>query len=37
MIKGWVKTVGSNVCSGKGKIKVVKDYATITVNSIKYM
>ena len=36
VVKGWVKTVGSNVCAGKGKIKVVKDYATIAVDSIEY-
>ena len=36
VIKGWIKTKEKNVCSGKGKLNIIKDYATIIVDFIEY-
>jgi len=36
IIKGWIKTKNRNVCSGKGKINIIKNYATINVEYIEY-
>ena len=36
IVKGWVKTKNQNICSGKGKLNIVKDYATISVDTIYY-
>lgn len=36
VVKGWIKTKDKNVCSGKGKLKIIKDYATISVDFIEY-
>jgi DNA polymerase III alpha subunit len=36
IVKGWVKTKHQNICSGKGVIKIIKDYATINVDKIEY-
>lgn len=36
IIKGWIKTKERNICSGKGKVKLIKDYATICVDTITY-
>jgi DNA polymerase III alpha subunit len=36
IVKGWVKTKHQNICSGKGQLKIIKDYATITVDKIQY-
>lgn len=36
IVKGWVKTKNQNICSGKGKLNIIKDYATISVDTIYY-
>jgi DNA polymerase III alpha subunit len=36
IVKGWVKTKNQNICSGKGKLNIIKDYATISVDTIGY-
>lgn len=36
VVKGWVKTKYQNICSGKGKLKIIKDYAMINVDYINY-
>jgi hypothetical protein len=36
IVKGWVKTKYKNICSGKGLIKTIKDYASISVDKIEY-
>lgn len=36
IVKGWVRTSSQNICSGSGKIKIQKDYATINVEKIYY-
>jgi hypothetical protein len=36
IIKGWIKTSFKNICSGNGKLKIQKDYATINVEFINY-
>lgn len=36
IVKGWVKTNSHNVCSGTGKLKIIKDYVTINVDFINY-
>jgi DNA polymerase III alpha subunit len=36
IVKGWVKTKNQNICSGKGKLNITKDYATISVDTIYY-
>lgn len=36
IVKGWVKTKHQNICSGKGKIKIIKDYVIIHVDFIEY-
>lgn len=36
IVKGWVKTKNQNICAGKGKLNIVKDYATISVDTIYY-
>jgi len=36
VVKGWAKTKYQNICSGKGKIKIIKDYVMINVDFIEY-
>ena len=36
VVKGWVKTKHQNICSGKGKLKIIKDYVMINVDFIGY-
>jgi DNA polymerase III alpha subunit len=36
IIKGWIKTINKNICSGKGKLNIIKDYATISIDTIYY-
>lgn len=36
VVKGWVKTKHQNICSGKGKLKIIKDYVMINVDYIGY-
>lgn len=36
VVKGWIKTKHQNICSGKGKLKIIKDYAMINVDYIGY-
>ena len=36
IVKGWVKTKNQNICAGKGKLSIIKDYPTINVDSIFY-
>ena len=36
IIKGWVKIKNTNICNGKGKLNIIKDYACIYVDNIIY-
>lgn len=36
IVKGWIKTKNQNICSGIGKLNIIKDYATISVENISY-
>jgi DNA polymerase III alpha subunit len=36
VVKGWVKTKHQNICSGKGSLKIIKDYVMINVSNIEY-
>lgn len=36
VVKGWIKTKHKNICSGKGLIKITKDYASNNVDFIDY-